>query len=184
MTAAAEKIALANNAAQAAAAATPAEPVSPSPPAPVETATIGCQTDYGYKRGYANSPPCTPGGTPWESPWSHVEAGGPPDGMRASSGQGRHGRSDTDGCKHVGLKKGGRATGQKKTMKTVAIGASYSKGKNSHGQIGQMPVHASSVWWAKTTAPLAVELKSATPPPGRIPAEWERSRPPKSKSAR
>eukprot|EP01043_Picozoa_sp_COSAG02_P043997 COSAG02_NODE_3881_length_6092_cov_50.388954_2_plen_1221_part_00 len=181
--AAAGKIALANSTAQAASAPR-SEPVSSSPPIPVETATMGCQTDYGYKRGYADSSLCTPDRSPWESPWSDVEASGPPDGRSASDGQGRHGHVELAGSKHVGLKKGGRPIGQKKTMKTVAIGASYSKGKNSRGNIGQIPVHASSVWWEKATAPLAVELKCATPPPGRTPAEWERSRPPKSKSAR
>ena len=60
----------------------------------------------------------------------------------------------------------------KKAMRTVSIGASYSK-KNSHGMIGQIQSESSTVWWAKASAPLAVELKCATPPPGPRPAEWE-----------
>jgi hypothetical protein len=76
------------------------------------------------------------------------------------------------------LKKGGGqlSGGKKKTMKTVSIGASYAKGKNSHGMIGQLAAQSSNVWWAKATAPLSVELKCPTPPPGRRPAEWERER--------
>ena len=154
-----------------------------SPPT-VETATTGCQTDYGYKRGYVDGDHTTPDGMPWDSPWTDAAPWGQPDAVRARNTQERQNQRGQPG--NAGLKKGAghhgvRTAGQKKTMKTVGIRASYSKGK--HGNIAQMPVQASSVWWQTATAPLAVELKSATPPPSRK-AEWERNRPQKSKSAR
>jgi hypothetical protein len=142
------------NAAQAAATAPPNQPA----PEPVFVRPPPVKT--------ASTGCQTPGETVWDLPGNDEEPLAPPDGIP-------HGRS------------GGRTAGQKKTtMKTVAIGASYSKGKNRHGKIGRLPVHASSVWWEKATAPLAVELKSATPPLGRKRAEWERVRPPKANSAR
>ena len=169
MAAAAEKIALAN-----APPPTPTpEPVAAAPPAPpsVATAIMGTQTDYGYKTGFSDGVPHTPGGTPWESPWNDAPAWGPPEGMNAMVVGGK-----ARPQKHLPLRKGDggavRTGSNKKAMRTVSIGASYSK-KSSHGMIGQVPSESSTVWWAKASAPLALELKSATPPPGPRPGEWE-----------